>query len=212
MAVAGKLSGKVALVSGSGRGIGRSIALKLASEGARVVINDLDEAPANEVADEIKKAGGEAVVCAGNVTAADFGERFVKTAMDHFGGIDIIVNNAGYTWDNVIQKMNDEQWYAIPHPARCATGHPRTEQSRACAWRKGVAQGGQYFLDSGHGRQCRASQLFQRQGGHHGHDHGAGEGMGAHECERELRRIRFHQDAFDGIHRRWRLDGAYRWS
>jgi 3-oxoacyl-[acyl-carrier protein] reductase len=109
----GKLLGKVALVSGSGRGIGRSIALKLASEGARVVINDLDNAPAQEVAEEIRKAGGEAVVCAGNVTAADFGERFVQTAMEHFGGIDIIVNNAGYTWDNVIQKMTDEQWYAI---------------------------------------------------------------------------------------------------
>jgi 3-oxoacyl-[acyl-carrier protein] reductase len=113
MAVARKLNGKVALVSGSGRGIGRSIALKLASEGARLVINDLDEDPANQVAQEIKQAGGEAVVCAGNVTAEDFGERFVKTAMDHFGGIDIIVNNAGYTWDNVIQKMSDEQWYGI---------------------------------------------------------------------------------------------------
>lgn len=108
-----KLEGKVALVSGSGRGIGRSIALKLAGEGARVVINDLDEAPAQEVAQEIKQAGGTAVVCAGNVTAPDFGERFVQTAVDHFGGLDIIVNNAGYTWDNVIQKMSDEQWYAI---------------------------------------------------------------------------------------------------
>jgi 3-oxoacyl-[acyl-carrier protein] reductase len=108
-----KLSGKVALVSGSGRGIGRAIALKLASEGARIVVNDLDEAPAQEVAEEIGRAGGDAVICAGNVTAPDFGERFVKTAIDHFGGLDIIINNAGYTWDNVIQKMSDEQWYAI---------------------------------------------------------------------------------------------------
>ncbi len=113
MSTAGKLAGKVALVSGSGRGIGRSIALKLASEGARVVVNDLDEEPAREIADDIVKAGGQAVVCAGSVTCADFGERFVKTALEHFGGIDIIVNNAGYTWDNVIQKMSDEQWYAI---------------------------------------------------------------------------------------------------
>ncbi|HEX8954933.1 MAG TPA: SDR family oxidoreductase [Burkholderiaceae bacterium] len=111
--MSGKLDGKVALISGSGRGIGRSIALKLAGEGARVVINDLDEAPAQEVAQEIMRAGGTAVVCAGNVTAPDFGERFVQTAVDHFGGLDIIVNNAGYTWDNVIQKMSDEQWYAI---------------------------------------------------------------------------------------------------
>ena len=109
----GRLTGKVALISGSGRGIGRSIALKLAAEGACVVINDLDEAPAQSVAQEIAQAGGQAVVCAGNVTAPDFGERFVKTAVDSFGGLDIIVNNAGYTWDNVVQKMSDEQWYAI---------------------------------------------------------------------------------------------------
>ena len=108
-----KLDGKVALISGSGRGIGRSIALKLASEGACVVINDLDDAPAQGVAQEIAQAGGQAVVCSGNVTAPDFGERFVKTAVDSFGGLDIIINNAGYTWDNVIQKMSDEQWYAI---------------------------------------------------------------------------------------------------
>ena len=109
----GKLAGKVALISGSGRGIGRSIALKLASEGARIVVNDLDDAPAQSVAQEIMQVGGEAVVCAGNVTAPDFGERFVQTAVDQFGGLDIIVNNAGYTWDSVIQKMSDEQWYAI---------------------------------------------------------------------------------------------------
>jgi 3-oxoacyl-[acyl-carrier protein] reductase len=108
-----RLSGKVALVSGSGRGIGRSIALKLASEGARVVVNDLDPEPAAEVVAAITKAGGEAVACQGSVTAPDFAERFVKTAVDTYRGLDIIVNNAGYTWDSVIQKMTDEQWYAM---------------------------------------------------------------------------------------------------
>ncbi len=108
-----KLEGKVALVSGSGRGIGREIALKLASEGARVVINDLDAEPAHLTVQEVLAAGGQAVACIGSVTEADFGERFVKTALDTFGGIDIIVNNAGYTWDNVIQKMSDEQWEDI---------------------------------------------------------------------------------------------------
>lgn len=108
-----RLAGRVAIVSGSGRGIGRAIALKLASEGARVVINDLDEEPAHEVADLIRQAGGDASVCAGNVTEADFGARFVKKAVDAFGGLDIIVNNAGYTWDAVVQKMSDEQWYAM---------------------------------------------------------------------------------------------------
>lgn len=108
-----KLEGKVALVSGSGRGIGREIALKLASEGARVVINDLDQAPAEDTVAHIVASGGQAVACIGSVTDADFGDRFVKTALDAFGGIDIIVNNAGYTWDNVLQKMSDEQWEAM---------------------------------------------------------------------------------------------------
>jgi len=107
------LEGKVALVTGSGRGIGRAIALKLASEGARVVVNDLDEAPAKEVVATIRAAGGEAVTCVGSVVATDFAERFVGTAVETYEGLDIVVNNAGYTWDNVIQKMTDEQWYAM---------------------------------------------------------------------------------------------------
>ena len=108
-----KLDGKVAIVSGSGRGIGRAVALKLAAEGARVVVNDLDEVPALETADAINAAGGRAIVCAGSVTESGFGERFVAAALDGFGGLDIIVNNAGYTWDSVIQKMTDEQFQAI---------------------------------------------------------------------------------------------------
>src|SRR5262245_11806637 len=108
-----KLAGKTALVTGSGRGIGRAVALKLAADGARLVVNDLDADPANEVVAEIRKLGGEAVACAGSVAAPDFAERFIKTTVDHYKGIDIIVNNAGYTWDNVVQKMSDEQWYAI---------------------------------------------------------------------------------------------------
>ena len=108
-----KLAGKTAIITGSGRGIGREVALKLASEGARVVVNDLDADPANEVVELIKSQGGEAVACVGSVTASDFADRLVGTAVKNFKGIDIIVNNAGYTWDNVIQKMSDEQWYAI---------------------------------------------------------------------------------------------------
>ncbi len=108
-----KLDGRAALVSGSGRGIGREIALKLAAEGARIVVNDLDADPAQETAELIRNLGGEAVVCAGSVTENGFAKRFVGTAVEHFGGLDIIVNNAGYTWDTVIQKMTDEQWHAI---------------------------------------------------------------------------------------------------
>jgi 3-oxoacyl-[acyl-carrier protein] reductase len=109
----GKLSGKVALISGSGRGIGRALALKLGSEGAAVVVNDLDEAPAAEVVEAIRTAGGRASACVGNVTAADFGERFVQTALREFNGLDIIVNNAGYTLDGVVQKQTDEQFQAM---------------------------------------------------------------------------------------------------
>ncbi|MFQ6573961.1 SDR family NAD(P)-dependent oxidoreductase [Pseudomonas sp. UM16] len=108
-----KLEGKVALVTGSGRGIGREVALQLAAYGAKLVINDLDAEPAEEVVTTIRNAGGEAVACVGSVTAPDFAERLVKTAVDNYGAIDIIINNAGFTWDNVIQKMSDEQWYAI---------------------------------------------------------------------------------------------------
>ena len=109
----GKLDRKVAIVTGSGRGIGAEIAAKLASDGAAVVVNDLDEGPAKETVAAIEAAGGRAVAVPGDVTAAGFAERFTQAAVDSFGGLDIIVNNAGYTWDSVIQKMTDEQWDAI---------------------------------------------------------------------------------------------------
>ena len=113
MCMTGKMENKVALITGSGRGIGRAVALKLASEGAKIVINDLDEGPANEVVTEIKEAGGEAVACVGSVTADDFAEHFINTAIDTFGGIDVIVNNAGYTMDSMIGKMTDDAFDAL---------------------------------------------------------------------------------------------------
>ncbi|MCO1656414.1 SDR family NAD(P)-dependent oxidoreductase [Pseudonocardia humida] len=104
------LADRVALVSGSGRGIGREIALKLAAAGAAVVVNDLDPDVAERTAADITAAGGRATTCPGSVTADGFAERFVGTAVDTFGGLHIVVNNAGYTWDGVLQKMSDEQW------------------------------------------------------------------------------------------------------
>src|SRR5476651_2025999 len=109
----GQMDGKVAIVTGSGRGIGKEIALRLVRDGAKVVINDIDEAPAKETVAEIEKMGGKAVMCTGDVAKPDFGDRIVKTAVDAFGDCHVVVNNAGYTWDSVIQKMSDEQWYAI---------------------------------------------------------------------------------------------------
>jgi len=109
----GMLDGKVGLVTGGGRGIGREIALQLAAHGAKVVVNDLDEAPANEVVEEIRAAGGEAVACAGSVSEKGFADRFIGDAMENFGNVHIIVNNAGYTWDAVIQRMTEDQFDAM---------------------------------------------------------------------------------------------------
>ncbi len=108
-----KLQNKVALVTGAGRGIGREIALKLASEGADLVINDLDAEPLAETAALVTESGRRVVQLAGSVSDLDFGERFVAAALDEFGRLDIIINNAGFTWDNVIQKMTEEQWQTI---------------------------------------------------------------------------------------------------
>lgn len=108
-----KLSGKTAYVTGSGRGIGRALALKLASEGAAIVVNDLDADPANAVVDEIVDQGGRAIAVVGSVNEADFGERFINSGFEHFGGVDIIVNNAGYTWDSMIGRMTDDQFDAM---------------------------------------------------------------------------------------------------
>jgi 3-oxoacyl-[acyl-carrier protein] reductase len=107
------LRNKSAIVTGSGRGIGRSIAKLFADHGASVVINDIDQEVATATAREITEAGGNAVVCAGSVTDVEFPDRLVRTAAEAFGGIDVVVNNAGYTWDAVIQNMTDEQWYAM---------------------------------------------------------------------------------------------------
>ena len=107
------LGGKTAIVTGSGRSIGKAVAKLLAEHGARVVVNDLDVEPAEETASEIREAGGDVVVCAGSVTDPAIPGRIVQTALDSYGSVDVIVNNAGYTWDGVIHKMSDEQFEAM---------------------------------------------------------------------------------------------------
>ncbi|HOL73013.1 MAG TPA: SDR family oxidoreductase [Bryobacteraceae bacterium] len=107
------LEGKVAIVTGSGRGIGRAIAEKLSATGASVLVNDIDEDAACETESRIRQAGGTAEHLTGDLTAPEFPDKLVKTTLDRFGGLDIVVNNAGYSWDSVIQKTTDEQFQAM---------------------------------------------------------------------------------------------------
>ncbi len=106
-----KLKDKVALVTGSSRGVGRAVALHFAKEGAKVVINYTSkEEAAHEVVDEIKKLGSSAVAVKGNAASKTDAEMLVKTAVDNFGRIDILVNNAGFTKPAMMLKMTEEEW------------------------------------------------------------------------------------------------------
>jgi 3-oxoacyl-[acyl-carrier protein] reductase len=106
----GVLDGKAAIVTGSARGIGRATAELLSEHGAKVLVNDLDGDVAEQAASEIQ---GETTVFAGDLTKEGVPDELVKKALDDFGQLDIIVNNAGYTWDGVIHKMGDEQFQAM---------------------------------------------------------------------------------------------------
>jgi 3-oxoacyl-[acyl-carrier protein] reductase len=106
----GVLDGKAAIVTGSARGIGRATAELLAEQGARVLINDLDGDVAEQAASEIT---GDTAVFGGDLTQAGVPDQLVQRAVDEFGRLDIIVNNAGYTWDGVAHKMTDEQFQAM---------------------------------------------------------------------------------------------------
>lgn len=106
----GLLQGKNAIITGSARGIGRATAELFAAEGARVLINDLDVDVANETAGEI---AGDTAVFAGDLTAEGAPDSLINAGLDAFGSIDIVVNNAGYTWDGVAHKMSDDQFQAM---------------------------------------------------------------------------------------------------
>ena len=120
--MAGRLEGRVAIVTGAGRGIGRGEALLLAGEGAKVVVNDLgggpagggaDQSPADAVAAEIRDAGGEAVANYDSVADMEGGERIVRTAIDAFGRLDILVNNAGILRDRMVFNMSEAEWDSV---------------------------------------------------------------------------------------------------
>jgi 3-oxoacyl-[acyl-carrier protein] reductase len=107
------LAGRTAIVTGAGRGIGRAIARKLAEAGASVMLADVDRDATAEAHREIDSTGNAAGVFTGNLTEHDVPQRLVNAALQRFGSIDIVVNNAGYTWDNVIQKTTDQQFQAM---------------------------------------------------------------------------------------------------
>ena len=116
------LKGKVAVVTGAARGIGREMALLMAKHGARVVVNDYGgseagsgtaKGPADEVIAEIKKAGGEAVANYDSVASMAGGQAIIKTAVDAFGRVDVVVNNAGILRDRMIFNMSEEEWDAV---------------------------------------------------------------------------------------------------
>ena len=107
------LQDKVCIITGSGRGIGAATAMKYAEFGAKVIVTDIDPAPAEETVAKIKKNGGTAIAIVADVTSDGDIEELIGQCINAYGAIDVLVNNAGYTWDGVLHKMSDEQWDAI---------------------------------------------------------------------------------------------------
>ncbi|MHB8464908.1 MAG: SDR family oxidoreductase [Acidimicrobiales bacterium] len=144
----GELAGRVAIITGAGRGIGREHALLFAAEGAKVVVNDLggaadgsgtDRTPAEEVVDEIKAMGGEAIANADNIADWDGGERLVNSAIEAFGDLHVLVNNAGILRDRVLVNMTEQEWDAVINVH--LKGHFVPTRHAAAYWRAQVKAG-----------------------------------------------------------------------
>jgi NAD(P)-dependent dehydrogenase (short-subunit alcohol dehydrogenase family) len=140
--------GRVAIVTGAGRGIGRAHALEFARHGARVVVNDIgaeldgtggSATPAQQVVDEIRAAGGDAVVNGDDVASWEGAQRLVRTAVDHFGRLDVVVNNAGFVRDRMFATTGEDEWDAVVRVhlkghfcvGRWAAAHWRDESKRS---------------------------------------------------------------------------------
>ena len=108
-----KLKDKVAVITGSSRGMGRLVALEMAREGAKVVVNGTTPEPVDEVAREIQASGGQAVASYDSVVTMEGGQRIIRTAIDNFGKIDVLVNNAAITRDSSLVKMTEEDWDSV---------------------------------------------------------------------------------------------------
>ena len=210
----GVLDDKVAIVTGSARGIGRATAELLSEHGAKVIINDLDADLAAQAASEI---AGETAVYGGDLTKEGAPDALIQTALDAWGKIDIIVNNAGYTIDAPIHKMTDDAYQrmldihtVVPFRViRAAAPHLRepAKQERE--------QGVEVFRKivnvsstSGHDGQRRPGQLRVRQGRRRRPDQDAGQGVGPVQDQRQRGRVRLDRDAPDGVQglprTRWR--------
>ncbi|QLL07034.1 SDR family oxidoreductase [Mycobacterium vicinigordonae] len=143
----GVVDGRVVIVTGAGRGIGRAHALAFAAEGARVVVNDIGvgldgsagESPAQQVVDEIKAAGGEAVANGDDVADWTGAQNLIETAVDSFGGLDVLVNNAGFIRDRMLANTSESEWDAVIRVH--LKGHFATLRHAAGYWRRQIKGG-----------------------------------------------------------------------
>jgi NAD(P)-dependent dehydrogenase (short-subunit alcohol dehydrogenase family) len=144
----GSLDGRVAIITGAGRGIGREHALLFAAEGAKVVVNDLggavdgsgdDRTPAQQVVDEIKDMGGDAIASADDIASWDGGQQLIDTAVGAFGDVHVLVNNAGILRDRMLVNMSQEDWDSVIHVH--LKGHFVPTRFAAAYWREQTKQG-----------------------------------------------------------------------
>ena len=168
------VSGKVAIVTGAGRGIGRGIALLMAQEGARVVVCDIgasldgagtDSGPAQAVVGEIKKAGGEAIASTLSISEPGNADKIVQSALDAFGRVDILVNNAGILRDRIFHRMSWSDWSDVI----AVHLHGSFNMSRACATHFREQNSGSFVHMTFDVRPCRQFRPGQLHGGEDGH-------------------------------------------